>query len=404
MSPAKVIAHYGPSRGGVRVILSDDEESVIVKWRHRGERRQRSWPNTPTNRTEAKAWAQGYADELAQGRSPSKADATPLTLVELWTCYVRAEWDHLRPNSRRLYTEHWRYWQAFVGPDFIANDVTLEMVDEFRREQLKRLSVNTVNETIRSVRRVYNWGDGRELIQRNRVARYRIKTAKDDRRESPPEYQGAEFVKLLGALDPTDGRQWRAFVALAICGAQGVRSHAALHLKWTDLLLSERSIVWRQAWDKQGREWSQPLRKLTVRALRHARDRAKADGYRGPWILYAGSSKSKRDTYSPQSLWGAIRSAEQRSGVQRLRGRAAHGLRRLLAGDIADATGNPVLAMQSIGDTDVRMASRYLKKRDRAVRDAFRQQDRIPRTVPEAPKDSGNQTTTAPEIGTVEGS
>lgn len=378
MSPSKVIARYGPTRGGVRVILTDDETAVIVKWRQQGERRQRSWPNTPSGRKEAKAWAEGFAEEMANGtRAAVVIPSGPLTLSALWDRYRTAEWDHLRPNTRRLYTEHWGYWIAFAGPDFPVDNVTLEMMDEFRKERLaKPLSVSYVNEMIRTVRRVYNWGDGRELVARNRVARYRVRTPKDQRKQSPPEYTSEEFRLILSVLDPTDAAQWRAWVALAICGAQGVRSHAALHLRWDDLKLETREVLWRAAWDKNGREWAQPLRQLTVRALRYARDHATADDYRGGWVLYPGSSKSRRKVYSAQSLWSAIYRAEKRAGVASLPGRGAHGLRRLLAGDIADATGNPVLAMQSIGDTDVRMASRYLKRRDGAIRQAFRAQDR----------------------------
>lgn len=395
MSPSKVIARYGPSRGGVRVILTDDEESVIVKWRAQGERRQRSWPNTPAGRTEAKAWALGFAEELAQHRAPVPVQSTPLTLAELWERYTTAVWQDLRPNSRRLYTEHWRYWVAFANPDFVAEKVTPEMIDDYRKNRLaKPLSVLTVNESIRTLKRVFTWADSRELLARNRVSSYRVKTPKDQRTESPPEYSPEEYKALVNALDPAKLTQWRAWVALTICGEQGVRSHAALHLRWADVQLRGRSIVWRAPWDKTGKEWVQALRRGTVRALRVARDRAKADGYRGGWVLYVGSRKTKRETYSPQSLWRALREAEKRAGIPHRERRAAHGLRRLLAGEVNALTGNPVLAMRSIGDTDVRQASRYLKDREQEQRAAFRALDR---RGSEPSESTGNEATTESE-------
>lgn len=378
MSPSKVIARYGPVRGGVRVVLTDDETAIVVKWRQNGERRQRSWLNTKDGRTEAKAWAQGFADELVNGKAPVVQASAPLTMSALWDRYRTAEWDHLRPNTRRLYTEHWRYWMAFTGPDFPVDQVTLEMVDDFRKAQMKRHAMSVVNEATRTVKRVFNWGDGRELVQRNRVSRYRIKTPKDQRKASPPEYTPEEYGAFIAALDPSSATQWRPWVALTICGEQGVRSRAALHLQWADLDLDRRRIIWRAPFDKMGREWSQPLRQSTVRALRVARDRARRDGYRGPWVLYAGSRKNRGPTYTVQSLWRALKDAEKRSGVAKLEGRGAHGLRRLLAGEVNAATGNPVLAMRSIGDTDVRQASRYLKDRESEQRAAFRSLDRRP--------------------------
>lgn len=379
MSPEKVLAHYGPKRGGVRVMLSEDQESILVRWRQRGARKQRSWPNTPANRTEAREWAKGFAETLVSIRATDKpAVAEPIRMSELWDRYVTARFDRLRPNSKRLYGEHWRYWTAFVGPDFIASNVTLEMMDEFRVHQrtVPKHAVTTVNETIRTVKRVYKWGDGRELLTRNRVSLYEVATSKDERTESPPEYTDAERRKLLAALDPTDGRQWRAYVAVALCSTQGIRSHAALHLQWGDIDARNRSIVWRAAWDKNGIEWTQPLRRLTVTALRHARDMAVRFGIVSPWVIPSVPGRSKRETYSPQSLWAALRSAEKRAGVPRLEGRSAHGFRRLLAGDVNALTGNAVLAMRSIGDRDVRMASRYLKDRDEEQRAAFTTLDR----------------------------
>ena len=43
----------------------------------------------------------------------------------------------------------------------------------------------------------------------------------------------------------------------------------------------------------------------------------------------------------------------------------------MLAGDVLEATGDPLLALQAIGDADARQAQRYLKKRDDRTRKAF---------------------------------
>lgn len=54
--------------------------------------------------------------------------------------------------------------------------------------------------------------------------------------------------------------------------------------------------------------------------------------------------------------------------------RVAHGMRRMVAGEVNAGTGDPVLAMHHIGDTDMKTMKRYLKRRDdrlRAVADSW---------------------------------
>src|SRR5688572_10122034 len=56
----KTIGSYGPSRATVRVFTEGD--LVRVQWREAGRVLTKSWGNTPANRTEAKAWAKGFAE------------------------------------------------------------------------------------------------------------------------------------------------------------------------------------------------------------------------------------------------------------------------------------------------------------------------------------------------------
>jgi integrase len=380
----KEIAKYGPSRGAVRVTVEGDQ--VRVRWRVNGQRKLKSYPNTPENRANAKAFAKGVAE--SRERPTQKA---PLTLRTLYERYADAEYPHLRPNSQRLYREYYEKWENAWGIHFPVENTTLDMAHQFRKDLTKLgLATSTIRQTIRTVQMVYGWAERNELITRNKMRLYRFKVSKDERTESPAEYRDDDLDKILLQLDPLRGDQWRPFVALAICGAQGVRQHAALHLQWSDI--EGDQVTWRKAWDKQGREWSQPVRSLMRVALEVAREWREQKKYEGPWVLFAGSKKNKSDTYSPQSLWSALMDAERRAGVPHLKGRGAHGLRRLLAGNVAELTGDAVLAMRSIGDTDVRMASRYLKKRDDRITEVFGELDS--RSRPEAPKENGNETTT----------
>jgi integrase len=390
----KVLAAFGPKRGGVRVTIEGD--LVRVRWRQNGQRKLRSYPNTPENRANAKAYAKGVAE--SRDYVPDRA---PLTLRTLWEKYADAEFPHLRANSQRLYREYYSRWENAWGIHFPVENTTLEMAHTFRRDLTKLgLATSTIRQTVRTVQMVYSWGERNELVQRNRMRLFRFKVSKDDQPVSPAEYRDEDFAKILLALDPNEATQWRAWVALAICGAQGVRQHAVLHLKWTDTASDAGVIYWRKEWDKLGREWSQPMRSLTRTALSVAWMWRQTAGKEWPWILPSGSKKNTTPTYSAQSLWSALRAAEKRAGIPHLKGRGAHGLRRLLAGNVAERTGDAVLAMRSIGDTDVRMANRYLKPREDRIAAVFAEMDEA-RTAPEATNGKSNETTTAPVVGAV---
>jgi integrase len=204
------------------------------------------------------------------------------------------------------------------------------MVHEFRAALLKqhKLATSTARQTIRTVKMVYAWGEANELIDRNRIHAYKFKVAKEQRTESPAEYSGDETAKMMAALDPKSATQWRAWVALTICGNQGVRQNAALHLQWDDVDELLGVMIWRSQWDKMGREWSQPIRSATREALRVAREWREKNEYAGPWVLPQGSSKSKSEVYTLGSLWQALKGAETRSGVARINRRGGHSLRR----------------------------------------------------------------------------
>ncbi|HET7552229.1 MAG TPA: site-specific integrase [Gemmatimonadaceae bacterium] len=368
---AKVLASYGPKGSRVRVILHD-EATVRAEWYEgpKGAKRRRvkEWPATGAGKAEAKAWAKMFSEARTLPAAPDRA-----TLRTLFERYARAEFEHLRPATQRLYSEHWRYWERMWGREFEAERTTLDMVDEFRVALTKRgLSVTLIGKAITTIKQVYRWGRMRGHLPSNPIGDYRYKVAKDKRPKPVPEYSDAEFRAIMATYDPADGRTWRAYVGLSLCGWQGVRENAAVHLQWADIDWDGNLITWRARYDKMGREWTQPMRSQTREALATAKFHRERLGYTGPWVLMGGNSLSKRDgSYSPDALIKCLRTAEKRARVKYIKGRGPHGLRRLLAGDVHAATGNAVLAMRSIGDTDIRMANRYILERDEEVRAAF---------------------------------
>jgi len=332
----------------------------------------KSWSNTAENRKAAKAWAKGFSEvrEQAPSHSPTQVRAT---LREIWERYKVAEFHTLRPRTQQNYSERWQEWERFAGRDFIAEDTTLEMIDDLRAARVKLgLSINQTAETIKVIKLVFRWAQRRELILRNRVVLYRFKVSKEERRTGVEEYQPDDFRKLLAQLDPRNSREWRAWAITAICGTQGARINAVLHVRWEDVGFDEGRVIWRKEWDKMGHEREQPLTSLAREAFFVALGWSLRDRTESGWVFYTPTQKKRErgdHIYHVSSYWRMLRTAEDNAGIAHVKQRAAHGLRRMAAGNVLQLTNNPVVAMQWIGDTDLAMAKRYLKRRDTALQD-----------------------------------
>lgn len=381
----KTLKTYGPSRATVRVFTEDD--LVRVQWRESGRLLTKSWPNSPAGRVEAKAWAKGFAESRELRRVGASAR---LTMRELWDRYKADEFPHLRDNTHRLYSDAWRKWEYMMGARTLAENATVKSLAAFRAEleDKHKLAINTVRMAVRAVKTVYAYGVRAELLSRNRLEAFRFKVAKEKRPKPVAEFSPTEFKKILGALDPAKAGQWRAYVALALCGFQGARQHAVLHLQWSDVDREGGRIQWRAQWDKMGNDWEQPIRDGALRALDHAWRWRATLGYNGPWIIPAPRAKGD-EPYDKQSLWWNLRAASARAGVPVLRWRAAHGFRRMLSTDAYELTGDALLAMRIIGDTDVRQAERYIKSRDERVEKVFEALDESKRNESVIPSVEG---------------
>src|SRR5690606_13898803 len=85
------------------------------------------------------------------------------------------------------------------------------------------------------------------------------------------EFRSEEASRLLAQLDPSDPRQWRAWVAFNLLMNQGARATACLHLRWSDIIEHEGLIHWPHEFDKTRRAWRQPIRQATLKSFEVAR-------------------------------------------------------------------------------------------------------------------------------------
>lgn len=354
---------YGERGGLVRLWRqSGARKAYVVQWSEHGARKQLSFPLTPAGKQEAEAFAKAFAAEATRTLAVRTTRA-------LWDAYTADQFPMLRPNSQRLYREAWRHWEGWFGPLRDPGTLTLDECGAFRRAlEAKGHGVNTVRGTIRVVRTVYNWAEPRDFVAKNRWHGYRFKVLKGTEPAARAEYRADEFVRLWQQLDPVKPTQWRAWVVLGLLGIYGNRQHAVLALRW-DWVAADAITIPPEA-DKTGKGAVLPMLPLARRILDVAQGWRERTGYDGPYVLFSGSRKSKRPTYAIQSFWKALTEAEQRAGVVHLPGRAGHGFRRMLVGDLADATGDVGFALQAIGDS-LAMAKHYRVRRDDRIRDAL---------------------------------
>jgi len=382
----KPVTTFGPRGASVRLFRqTSPRRCYVVQWGTKGTRGQRSFPLTVAGEQEAKAFARAFSNESVR---------TAVTTDDLWTRYTADQFPTLRPNSRRLYTEAWRHWVDFYG---IARDpgaMALEECGAFRRHlEEKGLGLNTVRGTIRVVRTVYNWAEPRDLIEKNRWHGYRFKVLKGTEPKPRAEYRAEEFLRIWRELNPQDRWQWRAWAAIGLLGIYGNRQHAILAMEW-DWDCGDEVVIPASV-EKTGKEAYLPMFPLTRSILDVCRQWREVEGYTGPFVFFAGAARSKRGTYSIQSLTDALHRAETRAGVVRVPNRAGHGFRRMLVGDLADATGDVGLALQAIGDT-LAMAKHYRVRRDDRIRDLLN--DRITRMMTEGSNERATERATEAEI------
>lgn len=369
----------------VRVFKDRRRRRYVVQWGPKARRGQRSFPLTVQGRQEAEAFARAFTAATV---------ARCGTTAELWDRFTAARFPVLRPNSRRLYAEAWRHWTDWFGAARAPESLAKAERGAFRQHlAAKGLGLTTQRGTIRVVRTVYNWAEDEELLETNRWRGFRFDIPTGTAPGPRAEYRAPEFLAIWRELDPAKAGQWRPWAVIGLLGIYGNRQHALLALRWD--WVTDDAIHIPAAVEKTGKAATLPLFPLTREILAVCRRWRDAAGADGPHVFFPGAARSRRAHYSIQSLTDALHRAERRAGVPTLPGRAGHGFRRMLVGDLADATGDLAFALQAIGDSFA-MAKHYRVKRDDRIRDLLAA--RIARMVPEGTPEGATESATAPEF------
>jgi integrase len=357
---------------GTRVIGFDTGKLVRVEWREQGRRLTRSWASSAETRKIARAFALGAQDRLERGGIPGAPPAVP-TLDGLFSAYLLAVREGLRPRTIELYRQRWAKFVAFAKPERRADTVTPELLDAYRAALAPHHVPNQVKELVRVVRIVFNWGLQRGAVPPSRVQGYRVTLGKDAKRAKMGEYSAAEAKAILGYFDPRSALRWRPYVLTTLLAFCGPRQRAARMLTWEDVDLAGARIHWRGANDKVGTDRFQPMPRPVLEAFFVALGWRQADGYAGAFVFYPVQARGveKAQPWSYQGYVKFLRDAERAAGIKHVAYRGAHGFRRGVVGNVIEATsGNLKLAASWIGDSSVRVIEQsYALEREGQMRD-----------------------------------
>ena len=412
----RTIWQQGSGTDRVRALVDSRRDRCEVKYRDGNlVTRVRTFANTKEGRAEAEAWAVSYFNtrkaerarkaSIAAGTTPDKE---PTTIAELWREYSESPaFTGLRPSTRENYTARFRLWMADMTAGAIVNETTMLDIDRFQVNATKAgLVLNTVRQVLNVVRIVYNWGQSRRLISTNDMALHRWKQPKDLPQGvvagyEPGEFSPVEMDLMISKLSPQRADQWRGWVALMLARHHGQRANALRHIRVEDFRFTDNVLHWDKKWQKQGRDVHQPITWAAYSAYLTAmywRDReahaqaerlagARIRGPKGqfqhdpnvprptlttedsPWLIFAQRDKSKPVSYS--SLHHHLMVAEGRAGMKHEKYKALHGMRRGRVGEVIDKSGDRLLGLEAVGDTDIKMLKSYDKRRQDRIDSAF---------------------------------
>jgi integrase len=365
-----------------RATRTGTKSQYIARYGKKFERSQKSWPCT----TEGRAAAEAYVKQFDGNGVKHAPTPQALTTGDVWSRYLVSATHHLAPRSLKLYSDAWKEWQQHRGAESPAESFDHFDIERFRRVLEDRgLATATIRMTIQNIRGVYNWALHNDLISRNRWNTYKLKVAKNRRTKPRAEYRHTDALRIWQAFNPTLAGQWRPWVAVGLLLCFGFRQNEVLPLDWS--WIDDDFIKIPSEFVKNGEAIERKLFPLVRRILKVAQDWRERLGYRGSYVLFTGQvegrkHQSKKEFYSIQTLTNHIHKAEKRAGISPIKWRAGHGFRRGLVGDVADETSDTGLALQAIGDKDIRMANHYRVRRNDKIDIAIR--ERMDRIFPEA--------------------
>ena len=289
-----------------------------------------------------------------QGEQPTPPSA--LTLGTLWERYQQeaSAYRQLGERTRKQRNSHARLLLAALGQKKRVEHLTLADVEQYvalRRRGTEwpdgritaPVRARAIASELHVLRTMLLWAtrvrqsDGSWLLRDYPLRGLKLPREEDVRRPIASHERFLKLREVIGTLAETApqkrGRErWvRIGLALILAEATGARIGAIRGLRWSDITYGPPRVRWRAEFDKKGRERLVPIPESLVQELR--RFQVQLGGIGDGWLFPCadGSGPWPREIFGEQLLV-----AEQKAGLEHLKGGAWHSFRRKWATERKD--------------------------------------------------------------------
>ncbi len=334
---------YGAGEWGrnrVRVFPDPKTGLFQVEWRENGRRLTRSLGHRDWAR------AKRQADEFAAGfvgpeiGGTTEAEPEPLTLEKLFEIYGEEVTPSKTERVQHRDRIETRMFLDFLGRDRRPETLSQRDWDRFIRERRagrigpsgKPVSNRTIELDLKFLLAVLNWAtksrdeEGRLLLDSNPL---RGLTTPKEKNPTRVVLSEEEYQAMLGVSRRVD---WRFHVAFVLAHETGHRIGAIRNLRWGDIDFEGREVRWRAEHEKTGYEHVTPMTDEAVAVLEEAREGNPGNGE--TLVLPAPLDPSVSISLGRAVAWW--HKAERLAGLEHVRGRGWHSLRRKFASDLMD--------------------------------------------------------------------
>lgn len=369
-SAKRAWSYKAGEKGRNRVRVFEWTGGLWIDYRDAGERHRK--PLGHTEREKAKRLADEVAAQIGALDPVSVASAaSPLTVGTLFDMYEREVTPSKAASTQRHDRRALGMATACWGEGTRVADLDRRHWDRFilqrRQGALSEHKVRdgAIEGNLRLIRAVFNWAltvkaNGRPLLAFNPFRGFTIPAELNPLRPSLTEDEYQQMRKVA----PRVHRMCPLFLVLAHeTGHRGASSIG--RLRWSDVDFAKSHITWRGENDKVGSEHVAPMSAECEAALKKERRAQKAIG--DGWIFESARDPRKGIVRFQIKYWW--HRLEQLAGVERVKGRGWHSLRRKFHTEHQDLP--DVERMALLGLRSSRTLTIYAKPRDANMRRAL---------------------------------
>ncbi|MYC53041.1 MAG: phage integrase family protein [Gammaproteobacteria bacterium] len=334
---------YGAGEWGrnrVRVFPDPKTGIFQIEWRENGRRLTRSLRHRDWTRAKKQAdeFAAGFGEPDPNGKAEAEPD--PLTLGRLFDIYGEEVTPTKGKRTRQRDRVATRMFLDFFGRDRRPETLSQRDWDRFIRERRagragrsgQPVGNRTIEWDLTFLMTVLNWAarsrdeNGRLLLDSNPLKGLRKPKEKNPNRVVLSE---DEYHAMLGISRQVG---WRFHIALVLAHETGHRIGAIRELRWADIDIEGREVLWRAEHEKTGYEHVTPLTTEAVAALEEAGRMGSGSG-NAPVLPSPSDATRCMSRVCAHHWW---KKAERLAGLEPRRGRGWHSLRRKFASDLME--------------------------------------------------------------------